>query len=384
MQVAVFLVVTEGVDRVSRTADRRVGVYTPERMILVSPVAAIEQPNIGSLGIAKQDLRVMFADGRHALLDLQQESHRRWLSSLQDFAKEHVSVYAEVDDSSGRLVTLLLPQQLSVERIGELVDGRREIDLVISHAPHYLLSASPNYTKLLGLLEAAVVSGDDILVTENLDGSEIIDVRAIGRKAPPPNRLEATRLHAGTGVTGLRADALFVAAISTACAIAHDQIQSPCIPFRYPNDGCWARAHEMCRLMLAQMTASETASLRKVWLYGHLHAATRNTQSCSIGWKNFHVAPVLDVNLGGSSTVAHVVDPALFDRVVTLATWREAIHGLGASLEFSEASAFYRSHGGGVIPDPDYSLTRQKLDYYRNQLKLHATKTEPPYAHCAV
>ena len=34
-----------------------------------------------------------------------------------------------------------------------------------------------------------------------------------------------------------------------------------CITFLYPDDGCWGRAHEMCRLMIA---AGEQP--RKIWI----------------------------------------------------------------------------------------------------------------------
>ena len=45
----------------------------------------------------------------------------------------------------------------------------------------------------------------------------------------------------------------------------------PCIPFRYPDDGCWARASEMCRLMIAM-----GRSPGKVWIDGSLEVISSN------------------------------------------------------------------------------------------------------------
>jgi hypothetical protein len=85
---------------------------------------------------------------------------------------------------------------------------------------------------------------------------------------------------------------------------------APCIPFNYPDDGCWGRAHEMCRLMLA---AGITPN--KVWIFGNLRAASQNNPNCQVLW-GWHVAPTLSV--GGET---YVIDPALFNGPVTQATW---------------------------------------------------------------
>lgn len=59
-----------------------------------------------------------------------------------------------------------------------------------------------------------------------------------------------------------RANELFDLCNARVCCPA--SAPAPCIPFLYPDDGCWGRAHELCRLMLA---AGE--SPRKVWIYGY-------------------------------------------------------------------------------------------------------------------
>jgi hypothetical protein len=51
-------------------------------------------------------------------------------------------------------------------------------------------------------------------------------------------------------------------------------IPPPCIPFMFPDDGCWGRAHEMCRLMIA---VGEQPN--KIWIQGNLNVATRTTRT---------------------------------------------------------------------------------------------------------
>src|ERR1700682_3926741 len=80
---------------------------------------------------------------------------------------------------------------------------------------------------------------------------------------------------------------------------------APCIPFLYPDDGCWARAHEMCRLMIA-----DGAQPEKVWIYGNLRVNSQNKPNCLVDW-GWHVAPTLQVNTGGGIQT-WVIDPSLF------------------------------------------------------------------------
>jgi hypothetical protein len=69
-------------------------------------------------------------------------------------------------------------------------------------------------------------------------------------------------------------------------------IDAPCIPFRYPDEGCWARAHEMCRIIIA--SGEEVC---KLWIYGDLEVKTRNNPDCRVLWI-CHVAPTSQVTVG--------------------------------------------------------------------------------------
>ncbi len=173
-------------------------------------------------------------------------------------------------------------------------------------------------------------------------------------------------LHAATaGITPQKAQQLF-------SLVANQSY----IPFKYPDDGCWGRAHEMCRLIIAN-----GVSPRKVWIYGNLMVSTRNHPNCSVRW-GWHVAPTVLVNTGSSSQI-DVIDPALFTGPVPQATWFGVQHDPHASLHDTDASVFYRSVAGQVSYDPNYSQTQQVLARYRRELALRTAKFgPPPYKNC--
>jgi Glutaminase len=113
-------------------------------------------------------------------------------------------------------------------------------------------------------------------------------------------------------VTLARARELFNLVNSKVCCPANPSV--PCIPFVYPDDGCWGRAHEMCRLMIAA-----SAAPRKIWIQGSLRVSSRNKPDCLVRW-GWHVAPTLEVSNGGPAQT-YVIDPALFEEPVPQATW---------------------------------------------------------------
>jgi Glutaminase len=151
---------------------------------------------------------------------------------------------------------------------------------------------------------------------------------------------------------------------------------SPCIPFLYPDNGCWARAHEMCRLMIV-----DGAQPEKVWIQGYLNVNSHNKPDCLVQW-GWHVAPTLQVDINGSPQT-YVIDPSLFNEPVPQATWKSIQGDPSASLTPSSADIFYL---WGGTTDPTYSQTNADLVTYRNKLKLRSAGSDgpPPYTNCMV
>ncbi len=92
----------------------------------------------------------------------------------------------------------------------------------------------------------------------------------------------------------------------------------PQIPFRYPEDGCYARADEMAWLLEAKGLI-----VAKVFAQGFLRYQTKHNSQLTINmfWRNYHVAPILLVETSPKNLQITVIDPSMFDRPVSSARW---------------------------------------------------------------
>jgi hypothetical protein len=87
------------------------------------------------------------------------------------------------------------------------------------------------------------------------------------------------------------------------------------IPFRYPIDGCYARATEMTR-----MAERQGIRMNKIFTMGRLQVTTDNERYPLVQW-GWHVAPVVKVKQADGREVMMVFDPSLFDHPVTATEW---------------------------------------------------------------
>jgi hypothetical protein len=317
---------------------------------------------------------VVQCTGGAALLDLKDPRAAVWQEILNDFRESKELVYLETDSSTNVIKNILYPRSVLVSRIAPApVENRHEVELEISQARHFLDTRNADYQQLLRALTVAQQQGTPVLVTETLDDHQIIDVRPDLAPFPvgpamlviPPAGPLGSLAPAAAAVTPQRAQQLFNLVAS-----------QPHIPFMYPDDGCWGRAHEMARLIIA-----DGVQPRKIWIYGNLKVSTRNHPGCSVSW-GWHVAPTLLVNTG-SSTEIHVLDPALFQGPVQQSTWVGVQHDPAPKLHDTDATVFYRDAGGQLTYDPSYSQTQQVLERFRKVLKLRTAQYgPPPYSNC--
>jgi hypothetical protein len=137
-------------------------------------------------------------------------------------------------------------------------------------------------------------------------------LRVTSTRVPPtPPRAKSGLLPAHETVTLAKANELF-----HLMARQHD------IAFRFPIDGCYARAE----LMIERMRAKGAHSHR-VWAFANgdsLYARTKNNPRGYVTW-SYHVAPVLRVRHGHNAQTWYVIDPSLFTRPVTIAQWEAAM-----------------------------------------------------------
>jgi hypothetical protein len=175
----------------------------------------------------------------------------------------------------------------------------------------------------------------------------------------------------GSGAAGGAANPLSPEA---AAALFADLAAQEYIRFDYPVNYCFARAHEMRRLMAERVPPVEA---RKVWNFspnfrreggthdqkgrlreeGALRVSHPEIGGCA--W-TYHVSVTVVVE-GADGPRTMVLDPALFDRPVTPEEWR-AVQG-------EPESILEETDGGIYTPkdsrDDDYSRTREDLDRAR-------------------
>lgn len=330
---------------------------------------------------------VTLAEGT-ARFDPADKRTERIIALLEDLRRRKMPVYIETDPTSGFVSRVHLPKLVRVESIHEAASGEFSITFERSHARHVVKRDAEGETLLRTLREA----GKDrwLAVTVN-DRQEILDVRPydppfeLPRLEPPP-RLAWWRwcwwpwnwFGRYCCVSLRRAQQLFGLCAATTCDPT--TVPPPCIPFMFPDDGCWGRAHEMRRLMLIAGTDSN-----KVWIDGALHTPTRNNPNCFVNW-GWHVAPTICVRKWWwwpfGFSVRMVIDPSLFTTPVTEATWKSVQGDPGATLTDTPGWVF--SRWNGYQPDPGYVQTNQVLSDYRTQLQLRSLGPDgpPPYANC--
>lgn len=93
-------------------------------------------------------------------------------------------------------------------------------------------------------------------------------------------------------------------------------VGNPNIPFKYPIDGCYARATAMAR-----MAEADKITMGKVYAEGFLQAKTDSAAYPIARW-GWHVAPVAYVKKADGKIDLMVFDPSLFDKPVGIDEWK--------------------------------------------------------------
>lgn len=356
----------------------------PNPNALVDHINSLSQPPEASAGFeqsSSQFVTARFENGQSALLDMRLPQASVWADVLNSLRQANQPVYVEIDPATNVITNLRIPLMVRVESLVPTAAGDIEVSLIISHARHYLRHSNPDFQTLLETLQSAQAQNETVLVTETADEHEIIDVRRFPKpevEALPP-LIEPPippMVPEAVPISPQQAKQFFDLVNAQICCPA--SAAAPCIPFLYPDDGCWGRAHEMCRLM-----QGAGAQPDKVWIYGSLRVVTQNNPRCEVRW-GWHVAPTLLVRTA-TGTEVQVIDPSLFTGPVSKSTWVSVQGDPSAAVEPSTAAVFYRTRGGGYVEyDSNYSKTNQVLNTYRNELKLRSTGSDgpPPYLQC--
>src|SRR6266436_7705703 len=150
---------------------------------------------------------------------------------------------------------------------------------------------------------------------------------------------------------------------------------SPCIPFQYVIDGCYARAHKMRWII----TKKYHYCCEKVFSFANQGSDTLAVQAnkwggCCVFWW-YHVAPLVRVRLGRFGVLLLVIDPGMFDKPLLLSTWLAAqenktcsANGNVSMYSIQPGSAYWPDNFAGTAfgTDPNYVQTDATLIAYRN------------------
>lgn len=171
----------------------------------------------------------------------------------------------------------------------------------------------------------------------------------------------------------------FLAGLS--CHLPSTPIVPPCIPFQYVRDGCYARAHQMRRLI----TSKYGFCCEKVFSFANkandqLAVRADKWGGCCVNWW-YHVAPLLRVRVTINTTpkvtlvLAMVIDPGMFNKPVLLSSWLSAQENSACS-NHAHVSMYSIQPGTAYAPanyaatafstDPSYAATESTLKAYKN------------------
>jgi hypothetical protein len=369
----------------------------PIRNAIIAQVVRINPPvskrGVEMLREASPDGFSIEFEGKQVARLLPDEKAAGILEILEELRKMGAPVYVDVHPDSKAIIRLLIPLVGKVAGISEVKGDEIHVAIEISSTRHVLIRSNPDFDEILKTLRSARENKTLMIVTET-DNHEIIDVRPFTAEFKPPTppplprplptppkkifRLRWPFLFVSS-ITEHQAEDMFTMVNSTTCDPL--AVPPPCIPFLYPDGGCWGRAHEMYRLMLNEGVVS-----KKVWLFGNLNVQTKNNPLCHVFW-GWHVAPTVCVRgsgrLGWLFITEKVIDPSLFDGLVSRSTWKNIQGDPNAELVDTDGSVFYHSSDGIDETDPTYIKTAQVLATYRLLLKNRSLQFgPPPYANC--
>ena len=300
---------------------------------------------------------VSFEGDRVGLLDLSYPRALVWAKMIDYLRKNNRPVYVEIDPDTSIITRLYAPDAARVWHIKPHGEEVVHVVFYTSSARHYLRRNHPDFQKMLNALQAAMDTNSTVLVTSTHHDFEIIDVRPLpssfGVEAPPSPPAPPVP---DPPVTWERAVELFNMMAARSCVPC--SAADPCIPFRYPPNGCWIRAHLMCYLM-----TDEGETPEKVWIAGDLLALSSNVPECHVDW-GWHVAPTLMVTQTSGPDIKMVIDPSLCDKPVTLEEWKSLQGDTSATLTPSSWDKYWPDGGTATQAQAnnDMELYRHKLD----------------------
>lgn len=172
-----------------------------------------------------------------------------------------------------------------------------------------------------------------------------------------------------TGFFNSAPDAASVVTPARAMEIFEELAGMPNMAYGYTDDGCYARAHLMCKKMIDMNVVPE-----KAWAFETpARELTVNFPHGEQVWW-FHVAPTLGVDTGtGQRYEKMAFDPSLFDGPVPIKKWGEVMHADPKSIFVTPCGKAPPQYTGDYTPfhrtgrRTDAKAEKMMADYVRLQ-----------------
>ncbi|HEX6125306.1 MAG TPA: protein-glutamine glutaminase family protein [Pyrinomonadaceae bacterium] len=160
-----------------------------------------------------------------------------------------------------------------------------------------------------------------------------------------------------------KAKEIFDFCAEQSCHLSPPYDISPCIPFQYVRDGCYARAHKMRRII----TTKYGYCCEKVFSFANqgqdrLAVKADKWGGCCVTWW-YHVAPLIRVKvriLRCNFVLAMVIDPGMFNNPVLLSTWLAAQEN--TACHASANVSMYSIQAGSAYTPASYTGTSFSTD----------------------
>lgn len=175
-----------------------------------------------------------------------------------------------------------------------------------------------------------------------------------------------------------KAKEIFDFCAEQSCHLPGPPTVTPCIPFQYVRDGCYARAHKMRKIIEERYNHC----CEKVFSFANqnddrLAVRANKWGGCCVTWW-YHVAPLIRVRIKIGPirfVLALVVDPSMFDKPVLLSSWLTAQETVACDAN-AKVSMYSIQPGSAYTPDnyegtafatdPAYASTDATLIGYKN------------------
>lgn len=148
------------------------------------------------------------------------------------------------------------------------------------------------------------------------------------------------------------------------------------IPWNYPNDCCYNRAHVMAKELQA-----EGVDVGKVWNYAPrgdvanpLRVSTSNDPSGYVEW-GYHVAPTVPVADSRGTVSKMVIDPSIAATPISAEQWKTLQGQPQSDLVLTNSAPYYRDPNGRVYPAPTDDEVREIFDEHRSNRKKNWRKS---------